>query len=284
MPRKSAEERSCRISAVIIAQDDESRIAGAIASCKAFAEEIVVVDGGSSDGTVRIAELMDCRVFVHAWPGYAKQRNYGSDRASHDWIFVIDTDEVVDGKLSEAICKLKADLSDERRAYAVYRIGDFLGRWMDRGEYLVRLYNRRHVRFTETLVHETPDVPPSRVTRIPGTLLHYGFRSIHDHVRRFNRYTDLECDAAAAAGKRFRMGRLLVRPPMKFIQKFMFHGLWRKGVPGLAVAVFWAHYEFLVCLKQYEREALKQMRSGAETAAKAGDKETVKEGKAYAIR
>lgn len=276
-----SEDGGGRISVVIIAQDDEARIAAAIVSCKPFADEIVVVDGGSQDGTARVAELLGCKVLRNPWPGYAKQRNYGSAAAAHDWIFFIDTDEVVTDRLAESIRRIKKELADPAKAYAVFRMGDFLGRWLENGEYLVRLYNRAQVRYAESLVHEKPDISGDRVVRLKGTLLHYGFRSVQDHVRRFNVYTDLEAEAARLAGRRFRWGRLLLRPPARFLHKYLLQGLFRKGVPGFAVAVFWAQYEFLVSLKQYERER-------AESRSKAPDgvpaEESVKEGKAYAIR
>lgn len=131
------------ISAVIIAQDDEIRISKAIQSCRLFADEVVVIDGGSKDGTVQLAESLDCRVYVNPWPGYAKQREFGVERAVHDWVFLIDTDEVVSDELAKDILERKPALTDRGVAYSLYRIGDFLGRWLDKGEYLVRLYNRK---------------------------------------------------------------------------------------------------------------------------------------------
>ncbi|UKS29215.1 glycosyltransferase family 2 protein [Paenibacillus sp. HWE-109] len=265
------------LSVVIIAQNDESRIGSAIESCKSFADEIVVIDGGSQDGTVRVSEQLGCKVYTNAWPGYAKQRIYGSDRATYDWIFVIDTDEVVSETLAAAIRELKFDLSDTSKAYSVLRIGDFLGRWMGKGERLVRLYNRTEIQYKDSLVHETPDVQQDQVSLLPGILWHYGFRSIHDHIQRFNKYTDLEAEGAVALGKRFNLLRMLVRPPLRFVQKYIFQGLYRKGVPGLAVALFWGMYEFLVCLKQYELQLVRKK-------TKKPEGEPIKEGSAYAIQ
>lgn len=181
-----------RISVVIIAQDDGIRIKAAIESCKPFADDIVVVDGGSKDNTIQVAESLGCRVFSNPWPGYAKQRMFGVDKTQFDWIFLIDTDEVVDAELLGEIWKVKETLHDPAKAYAVFRIGDFLGKWMNKGEYLVRLYNRRIYGITNSLVHEIPDVAPSQIVNLDGVLWHYGFRSISDHMTRFNKYTDLE--------------------------------------------------------------------------------------------
>lgn len=241
-----------RISVVIIAQDDGGRIGAAINSCKSFADDIVVIDGGSRDNTIQVSESLGCRVFSNPWPGYAKQRMFGVEKANFDWIFLIDTDEVVDQELAADLLNKKENLHDPAKAYSVFRIGDFLGRWMNRGEYLVRLYNRRIYGITNSLVHEMPDVAETQTVKLDGVLWHYGFRSISDHVIRFNKYTDLEAQTAFNEGRPFRMLNLLVRPPARFIQKYFVQGLYRKGIAGFAVAVFWVIYEFLVCFKHYE--------------------------------
>ncbi|MFE4713081.1 MULTISPECIES: glycosyltransferase family 2 protein [unclassified Paenibacillus] len=254
------------ISAVIIAQDDETRISKAILSCRLFADEVVVIDGGSKDGTVGLAESLNCRVFVNPWPGYAKQREFGVERAVHDWVFLIDTDEVVSDELAADILERKPGLSDPGVAYSLYRIGDFLGRWLDRGERLVRLYNRTQYGIRNSLVHEMPDVSEKDTVRLQGTLWHQGFRSINDHVARFNKYTDLEAQSAHDSGKPFRISHLLLRPPARFLQKYFIHGLFRKGMAGFAVSVFWVMYEFMVAFKHYELKSAKKLAKHNELA------------------
>lgn len=101
-----------RISVVIIAQDDGTRITAAIKSCKPFADDIVVIDGGSKDNTIQVAESLGCRVFSNPWAGYAKQRMFGVEKAEFDWIFLIDTDEVVDAELLGDLLKVKETLHD----------------------------------------------------------------------------------------------------------------------------------------------------------------------------
>lgn len=247
------------ISAVIIAQDDETRISKAILSCRLFADEVVVIDGGSKDGTVRLAESLNCRVFVNPWPGYAKQREFGVERAVHDWVFLIDTDEVVSEELAADILQRKPGLTDPAVAYSLYRIGDFLGRWLDRGEWLVRLYNRTEYGIRNSLVHEMPEVSEKHTVTLKGILWHQGFRSINDHVARFNKYTDLEAQSAYESGKPFRISQLLLRPPARFFQKYVIHGLFKKGMAGFAVSVFWVMYEFMVAFKHYELRNAKRL-------------------------
>lgn len=190
---------------------------------------MVVIDGGSKDGTVQLSESLGCRVYVNPWPGYAKQREFGVERAVHDWVFLIDTDEVVSEELAQDILERKPGLTDATVAFSLYRIGDFLGKWLDKGEYLVRLYNRKEYGIRNSLVHEMPEVSEERTVKLNGTLWHQGFRSINDHVARFNKYTDLEAQSAFASGKPFKLSHLLPRPPARFLQKYFVHGLFKKA-------------------------------------------------------
>jgi glycosyltransferase involved in cell wall biosynthesis len=261
-----------RISVVIIAQDDEARISNAIKSCQVFADEVLVIDGGSKDASMQVSAQLGCKVFSNPWPGYAKQRMFGVERASYDWIFFIDTDEVVSKELALEILEKKAQLKDGKSAYSVYRIGDFLGRWLDRGEHLVRLYNRKYHAIKDCLVHEAIDVDSGQVVKMKGVLWHYGFRSIHDHIQRFNKYTDLEAQTAYIHTKPFRITALLFLPPARFLQKYILHGLFKKGVAGFAVSMFWVMYEYQVCFKHYELSHMqKQAKRVADKNAKGGE-------------
>lgn len=172
--------------------------------------------------------------------------------AVHDWVFLIDTDEVVSDELAADILERKRGLTDVTVSYSLYRVGDFLGKWLNHGEYLVRLYNRKQYGILNSLVHERPEVSEERTFRLNGTLWHQGFRSINDHVARFNKYTDLEAQIAYESGKPFRISRLLLRPPARFMQQYFLHGLFKKGISGFAVAIFWVMYEFMVGFKHYE--------------------------------
>lgn len=269
------------LSVVIIAQDDAERIGHAIQSCRPFADEIVVVDGGSKDNTVQVARSLGCRVLENPWPGYAKQRMFGTERAAYDWVFLIDTDETVNDELAAELLalKLSGGLTDATIGFSLYRIGDFLGRFLDRGEHLVRLYNRRAYAIRDSLVHEVPDIPEDKVRKLDGILWHYGFRSITDHANRFNKYTGLEAEIMTASGKPFSILRLIVRPPVRFLQQYFLRGMFKKGVAGFAVAVFWAYYDFLVSFKHYERT-----RAQARMAAHKQPKSSVKEDTRYAVQ
>lgn len=241
------------ISTVIITQDEEVRTGKAICSCQAFSDEIIVVDGGSKDATVQRAQELGCKVFVNPWPGYAKQRRFGIDQAQHNWVFMIDSDEVVSEELADSIAAWKQTQTLSASAFSVDRIGDFLGKWLtSRADYQIRLFNKTVFQVTDVLVHESVDPGENPVIQLQGVLWHYGFRSISDHVVRFNKYTDLEAQKDYLIGKRFSLARLLLKPPARFVQVYFIHQLYSKGLAGLAVAVLKVYYDLLKEIKLYE--------------------------------
>jgi glycosyltransferase involved in cell wall biosynthesis len=240
------------LSVVIIAKDEGSRLPRCVQALAPVADEVIVVDGGSTDDTVAVAAGLGCRVIENPWPGYGPQRNVGADAAAHDWILFVDADEVLDPALASSIGRWKGAGAPEA-AFEVRRVGDFMGRWLEsRAELLVRLYDRRRCRVTDAAVHEVVDTGTHAVGRLEGTLWHHGFRSLSDHVTRFDRYTTLEAQTAWERGERFSPLRLLLRPPARFLQQLIGKRLYREGVPGVAVVFLWVQYEVMRQLKLRE--------------------------------
>jgi glycosyltransferase involved in cell wall biosynthesis len=243
------------LSAVIITRNEAARLERCVEACRAFADEVVVVDSGSDDGTVELARSLGCSVHENPWPGFGRQRNVAAGLARHDWILWVDADEVVGAGLAEALRGWKRTAAAEPVAFRVERIGDFMGRWLERASQRhLRLYDRRLCRVTDVPVHEEVDPGGARVGDLPGVLWHHGFRSISDHVERFDRYTTLEAQKAHAAGRSFSAWRLLWRPPARLLQRLVLQRLYRKGVAGLAVCALWVHYELMRELKLRELE------------------------------
>ena len=241
-----------RLSVLMIVQDEVNRVEAAIRSVASFADEVVVVDGGSQDDTVDLCRSLGCRVLENPWPGYAQQRQYALAAARGEWVFFLDADEVVGPELAKDVRRV-IEMSGASTAYAVTRVGDFFGRWVGLDEQL-RMCRRDEAHILDVLVHEHLSVPARATGHLDGKLWHYGFRSVSDHVKRFDRYTTLEAEAARRAGRRFALKRLVLRPPAHFVLEYAVRGLHRRGVPGLAVALFWFLYDVLVELKVYELE------------------------------
>jgi glycosyltransferase involved in cell wall biosynthesis len=242
------------ISVVIISKNEAERISRAILSVRDHVDEVLVVDGGSTDETVSISRSLGARVIENPWSGYAVQRNFGALAAANDWIFALDSDEETDQTIKIFLMNFRSSNANDDEVYAFERIGDFLGVMLpghDRGKH-IRVYNRLYHRFNDVNVHETVDALNHQVRLIDGIIIHHGFRSIKDHVIRFNIYTDLEASERFSRHESFSFFLFAVKPPVRLLYQILFRGLWRRGLIGIFVSLLWVYYDILVQMKLYE--------------------------------
>ena len=164
-----------KLSVTIITLDEAAHIAAAIDSAS-FADEILVVDSGSTDETTAIARGKGARVLTRAWTGYVDQKNFAAEQASHDWIFSLDADERIPPALADEIRGVLAE-EPPLRGYRVPRVTFHLGRWIRTTDfypdYQTRLYDRRFARWQGRYVHEsvTVDGPVRPAEARPRALL-----------------------------------------------------------------------------------------------------------------
>ncbi len=225
------------VSAVIIALNEERNIAACLESLR-WADEVVVVDSGSTDGTQGIARRYTDKVFDVPWAGFGPQKQAAVDRASHDVVFSIDCDERVTAELAEEIALLLSG-PEMAAAYTVPR-RTFLGEkeirhcgWSP--DRTTRLFDRRHARFSDDLVHERVEVSgPPRQLRHP--LLHYAFSGIGDIVAKMNRYGDLSARQMFERGRRCGIKDLALRPAFAFLRTYLLRLGVLDGVEGLVVS------------------------------------------------
>jgi len=257
-----------KITATIITLNEEANIQRALESL-GWADEIIVVDSGSSDRTVEIARRFTDKVIVRDWPGYSAQKNFAAGQARNDWIFSIDADEAVSPQLFSEIATLKgaADSgegsglawSGSRPAnvagYEMPRLCHYMDRWIKHSgwypDYKLRLYDRNAGCWKGDFVHESVAVQ-GEVQRLRGDLLHYTVRSASDHHQRMDRYTTLAAEEMHQRGKRASAVALLVSPVASFLRSYIFRLGLLDGIPGLAIAYFAAHYAFLKQVKLWE--------------------------------
>jgi glycosyltransferase involved in cell wall biosynthesis len=243
-----------KITATVITLNEEHNIAAALESL-AWADEIIVVDSESSDRTVEIARRFTDRVYVRPWPGYSAQKNFASEQASNDWIFSLDADERVSEELAREIEQLERGGEPDAAAFQMPRLTFYLGRWIKHSgwhpDYKVRLYDRKRASWRGDYVHETLEAD-GKVERLSGGLLHYTVRNASEHHLRMDRYTTLAAQQSYSQGKRASIGSLFVSPVIVFLRSYVFKLGFLDGVPGLAIARFAAHYEFLKNLKLWE--------------------------------
>jgi len=243
-----------KITATVITRNEEHNIAAALESLS-WADEIIVVDSESADRTVEIARGFTDRVFVRPWPGYSAQKNFATEQAGHNWIFSLDADERVSTELASEIERLKAGAVPEAAGFEMPRLTFYLDRWIRhsgwRPDYKLRLYDRKRARWRGDYVHETLEAD-GKIERLTGDILHYTVRDASEHHLRMDRYTTLAAEQAYSQGKRASLVSLLVLPAVVFLRSYLLKLGFLDGVPGLAIARFATHYEFLKNVKLWE--------------------------------
>jgi glycosyltransferase involved in cell wall biosynthesis len=241
------------LSATVITFNEERNIAGALERLR-FADEIVVVDSGSTDATVEICRRFTDRVFHRDWTGFVDQKNYAVERAAHDWILSIDADERPTPALAAEIGRLR-EAGFDRPGYRIPRVAHFMGRWIRHGDwypdYQLRLFDRRRGRWQGGRVHESVRVDaPAGVLR--GEIEHYTYRSLSDYLRRLEIYSTLAAADYRARGRRASPLRLAADPPLAFLKNYVLKRGFLDGVPGLMVAVMAGVSVFFKYAKLYE--------------------------------
>ena len=235
-----------KISATIITFNEERNVARAIESLRC-ADEILVVDSGSTDRTVELARNLGARVVESAWPGYANQKNFAAEQAAHDWILSIDADESLSEALEAEIWRLKKN-GPSFDAYTMPRLARYLGRWIRHSGWYpdrkIRLYHRAKARWVGAYVHESV-VAEGTVGHLESNLLHFTCDSLSEHLRTMDRYTTLAAEQLIDAQYNVTWGKLIFQPPWTFFHTYFVKLGFLDGVEGLAIANMAALYNFL---------------------------------------
>lgn len=242
------------ISVAIITLNAASQLEDCLRSA-AFADEIVVVDSGSTDGTLSLAERYGARVIKQAWLGFGPQKQFAVDAAAHDWVLCLDADERVSPELQTAV--ENALQSPSNAAFRFARCNRFLGRYLKHGEgypdWSLRLFDRRQARWSDDAVHEKV-VANGAVGTLRGDLLHDSAETLAAYLTKQNRYTTLSADMAIAAGKRASFGRLALSPIIRFIKFYLIRQGFRDGLPGLIHIAIGCFNSFLKYAKMLEKQ------------------------------
>ncbi len=235
-----------KISATIITHNEERNLPRAIESLRC-ADEILVVDSGSSDRTIEIAEKLGAKIIDSPWPGYAKQKNLAAERAENEWILSLDADESLSEALEAEIWRLKKN-GPQFDAYTMPRQARYLGRWIKHSGWYpdrkIRLYHRAKASWTGDFVHESVRVDGS-LGHLEGNLLHFTCDSLSEHLRTMDRYTTLAAEQLVASKMKVTWGRLIFEPPWTFFNTYVLKAGFLDGVEGLAIANMAAVYNFL---------------------------------------
>ena len=247
-----------KISATIITFNEEVNIKSACESV-AWADEIIVVDSQSTDRTCEIATTCRARVISHAWPGFALQKQFAVENATHGWIFSLDADERVSEELRVSIASLR-EKPDTQLAdgYLIARRSYYQGRWIRGGGWYpdrqLRLFRKSNGAWKQRHIHESVQMQPgSRVEQLTGDLLHYSVRDAAYHHRMIGeRYAPLAARQMFEDGKRTSVIGVAAAGPAAFTRSLFLKAGFRDGFAGFTIASFAAHHAFLKHLMLWE--------------------------------
>ena len=257
------------LSVVIITHNEEANLDRTLTSVQPLVAdgkgEIIIVDSGSTDRTIEIANSFGARVFVEDWKGFAAQKNSAIDKAQADWILSLDADEELEPSLAkELIGSPKQEglsrqpregclttpyraLEEGPTGYFIPRKNFFLGRWIKHGGFWpdpkLRLFRKGSARFEERLVHEDARLTSGVSGHLRAALLHHSYPTLSDYIDHMNRYSSLGAEMAVAKGNTgFSVLNIVFRPFLTFVYNYVFRLGFLDGREGLLLHLYHAVY------------------------------------------
>jgi len=226
-----------RLSAIIIARNEAANIAACLDSI-AFCDEVVVVDGGSDDDTMAVAQAKGARVAEHPWQGFGAQKNHALSLATGDWVLSIDADERVSEPLAREIARTIAEPRAD--GYELPRLSSFLGRDMRHSgwypDHVLRLFRRGRARFSDDLVHERV-ICDGPVARLSGTLHHRPVARLEDALRRADSYSTAGAAMIGKSGRRVSFASGITHGLWSFFRTYVLQRGFLDGREGFLLAV-----------------------------------------------
>jgi glycosyltransferase involved in cell wall biosynthesis len=245
------------LSVIIITHNEAGNIADCLAGV-AFADEIVVLDSGSTDHTVELARAAGAVVHISPnWPGFGPQKNRALALAGGDWVLSLDADERVTPELAAQIQKAMSD--GEGLAYRLPRLTQFCGRWIYHcgwtPDHVLRLFKRGTARFSDDLVHERLVLSQGKIKRLQAPLLHFSYPTPGHYWRKLEQYSQAWALQRHALGHTTSMSRAALSGVVTFVRAYFFRLGFLDGAMGFAVCSMQAQAAFgkyfaLYCLNQ----------------------------------
>jgi glycosyltransferase involved in cell wall biosynthesis len=244
-----------KLSVIIITKNESANIRACLESV-AWADEIIVVDSGSTDGTLEIAREFTPHVHVHAdWPGFGAQKNRALDYASKDWVLSLDADERVTPELRTEIEAVLQNAQAD--GYEIPRLSNFCGRFMRHSgwhpDYVLRLFKRGKGRFSDALVHESVQMQGS-TARLHQPLLHYSYRDFEDVLSKLNSYSSAASTMLQRRGKKGSLAQAVVHGLWAFIRTYFLRAGFLDGREGFMLAVMNAENSYYRYIKLWLKQ------------------------------
>lgn len=243
------------LSVVIITKNEAENICRCLDAVQGLADEIVVVDSGSTDETEALCSLYQARFLYHPFEGYKQQKNYALAQAKYPYVLSLDADEVLSPELFQSILAAKKNWTHD--AYQMNRLNNYCGQWIrycgwypDRK---IRLFDKRKAKWGIGEIHERVVLQKeAMMAKLSGDLLHYSYNSIEEHVARSNNYSTRVAEVAFESGKRASIWKMLLSPLFFFLKKYFLKLGFLDGYYGFVICVIGGYYNFLKYAKLRE--------------------------------
>jgi (heptosyl)LPS beta-1,4-glucosyltransferase len=252
------------LTVIVLTKNEEQFIERCLRSV-GWADEMLVLDSGSSDRTREIAATLGANVYEQEWLGYSQQRNKATSLAKHDWVFFVEGDEIVTPELARSVQEVISGPMDERDGYSVDRRGDFLGLLLPNmsnarnRRNFVRLFNRRYSTYDPAIrVHEEVRFPGEAIP-LRGVLIHWRAYTMDEYITVFNRYATVEAEILNEKGRRANGFRIFLWPLLRFLWSYVARGGARLGTRGLIHAMLQATSEYVRYAKLWEMQNAPRM-------------------------
>lgn len=248
-----------KLSSVIITFNEERNIGRCIESLVGIADEIVVVDSGSTDNTEAICRSFGVKYIYHTFEGYGEQKNFAVSHCSFEYILSLDADEALSPELKETISALKNKW--DKDGYSFNRLTNYCGKWIHHcGWYpdsKLRLFKKNQGKWSESKLHEKLILnDPENCESINGDLLHFSYYSIEEHIKQVNKFTEMASKDDFKEGKRSSILLILVAPVIRFIRDYFIHLGFLDGYYGLIICRISAQASFIKYVKLYELQKI----------------------------
>ncbi|MFQ5721377.1 MAG: glycosyltransferase family 2 protein [Candidatus Aminicenantales bacterium] len=227
------------ISAVIITYNEEKRLEPALKSLQGVASEIIIVDAYSQDKTLKIAKRYTDKVFQRKWTSFADQKNFANSKASFPWILSLDADERLSPQLRQEILALK-ESEPQVAGFSMPRQVFYLGKWIRHSGWYpdrkIRLFRKDKAYWEGEYIHEDLKIE-GRVAKLKGTIHHFTYGRIQDHLERINAFSELGAKKLYARGKKCRWYHLVFLPFFRFAKSYFLKAGFLDGFAGLVISV-----------------------------------------------
>lgn len=230
-------DKTLSLSVIIITKNESAHIGGCLQSV-AWADEIIVLDSGSSDDTVNLCRVYTDKVYETDWQGFGIQKQRALDKATGDWVLSIDADEIVTPELKAEI--LQAMQTTEFHGFEIPRLSNYCGRQMRHGgwfpDYVLRLFRREQGQFTHHVVHERV-VVEGNISRLNTPFLHDAFVDFEEVLHKVNNYSSLGAQLLYAKGVRSSLSTAIFKGLWTFMRTYFLKAAFLDGQQGLMLAI-----------------------------------------------